>query len=160
LYLNREEYEILPNPPHKATSSGVIPMYCDGFRLLTFYRGFNKDALVQIKSTAKWRAANQTNRIRSLPLSDLLGCSVKQFEQYYQAGCLGISQDGLPVIVRRLGMLDLKALKSTFNGGDNRNAKKTTADIFIDSHIWEMEVRPDEECHQSTQLQMFTYSLS
>mmetsp|Transcript_23444 Transcript_23444/g.48816 ORF Transcript_23444/g.48816 Transcript_23444/m.48816 type:complete len:475 (-) Transcript_23444:35-1459(-) len=139
MYRSRKEYEILPNPPYKTTNAGVIPMYCDGYRLICFYRGFQDSALPRLKATAKWRKDNECNRIRTQYLPEVINCDAnqtKQFEQIYQAGLLGINKDGQAIVIRRFGKLDMKQLKKIVGGG---KSSKPAAEYFWDSHIWEME---------------------
>ena len=155
VYLSREAYDILPNPPHTTTTEGIIPMYCDGYRLLMFHRGFKEEALKSLNATAKWRAEVQTNKIRSQTLPSLLGCTVKQFDTLYHAGLLGINKEGRPIIVRRFGMLDMKKLQKIFWGG---NGGKAATEYFKEAHIWEMEVRPSEgsECSELPNVALYT----
>ena len=138
LYYKRKAYKINENPSHDTTEKGAIPMYCDGYRLLSFVRGFQEEALDAVTRTAIWRASEDVNKIRAATLPSLLGCSVAEFEKYYQAGLLGINTDGSPIVVRRFGALNVQGL-SEVCGIKHGISRKTHMAYFKEEHIWEME---------------------
>ena len=68
-----------------------------------------------------------------------MGCSIHEFEQYYQGGFLGVSRDGSPIVCRKYGALDLKAFSSCAGKLHREEVRKLAATYFVESHVWEME---------------------
>ena len=73
-----------------------------------------------------------------MALSEIIGCSVSEYEEHYQGGFLGVSADGSPIVVRKYGMLDLHKI-GVVVGKDHEVKEGDTFEYFNRHHIWEME---------------------
>ncbi|GMH66442.1 hypothetical protein TrST_g3006 [Triparma strigata] len=114
------------------------PSYTDAYKLINFYRGFGAEAWEELLKNSAWRLEEGCERLRGMALSEIIGCSVSEYEEHYQGGFLGVSADGSPIVVRKYGMLDLHKI-GVVVGKDHEVKEGDTFEYFNRHHIWEME---------------------